>query len=161
MVNTQHLLQGFPCSGVLFSKYIKHAKAAGSKTQGMNVRFKIFRNVNWSRHPSYHKQGSGVSVTLAGHISATSTTPVLIKTHSSVGQKGLWAGCVLAFRHTRPPKYKGANGKRWWGPYKLGNLLITCYWYMLLFLSLKKHCWVLLDPHIFSMLSALSHNFFP
>lgn len=94
-----------------FSKYIKYAKPAGSKTQGMNVRFKILKNVSWSRHPSYHKQDSGVNVTLAEHVSATTTTPVLIKTHSRVGEKGNWAGCVLAFRHTRPPKYEGANGK--------------------------------------------------
>lgn len=75
--------------------------------------------------------------------------PVLTKTHSSVGQKGNWAGSVLAFIHTRPPKYKGAKGKMWWGPYKLSNLLITCCWYTLLFLSVKKCCWVLLDhPHL-------------
>lgn len=45
MVNTQHLLQRFLLSGVLFSKHIKYAKPASSKTQGMNVRFKIFKNV--------------------------------------------------------------------------------------------------------------------
>lgn len=147
MVNTQHLLQRFLCSRVLFSKYTKYAKPAGSKTQGMNVRFKIFKNLSWSRHLSYHKQGSGVNVTLAAHVSATTTTPDLIKAHSSAWEgKGSWAGCVLAFRHTRPPKYEGATGKMWWGPYKQGNLLITCCWYLLLFLYLKKRCWVLLFP---------------
>lgn len=46
MVNTQHSLQRFLCSGVHFSKHIEYANPAGSKTQGVNVRFKIFKNVS-------------------------------------------------------------------------------------------------------------------
>lgn len=46
MPNTQHLLQRFLCSGVSLSNYTKNAKPAGSKTQSVNVRLKIFKDVN-------------------------------------------------------------------------------------------------------------------
>lgn len=96
MPNTQHLLQRFLCSGVSLSNYTKNAKPAGSKTQSVNVRLKIFKDVNWCRHPSYHKQSWGVNVTLAAHVSAIITTPVLIKAHSSVHHKGQWTMCWLS-----------------------------------------------------------------
>lgn len=123
MLKTQHLLQRFLSSGASFSKYTEDANPAGSKTQGVNVRLKIFKDVSWRRHTISEAQNW---MSLWQHMFLPSPPPhfswKLTLVFITRGR-----GCVLALRHTRSPEYKGSRGDKWWGSLTNGfTIAYTC-----------------------------------